>query len=135
MSNIADSSQCDDEISTIFRNKYNHLYNSVSYNNNDMKSVLTELGCNIKWSTITETCTSSDHYTTDDVSMAFRRLKPHKLDGVEDVSLDFLINGCHKLFVHLTLLFNIMLQHGVSPRNMLLSIRVPIPKNRETIGK
>jgi len=61
-------------------------------------------------------------------SSAIHRLKPHKADAVGDVSSDLLINGCHKLFVHLTLLFNIMLRHGVSPRNMLLSTLVPIPK-------
>jgi len=58
-------------------------------------------------------------------------LKPHKADEVEDVSSDLLINGCHKLFVYLTLLFNIMVRHGVSPRNMALSTLVPIPKNRK----
>ena len=58
-------------------------------------------------------------------------MKHHKADGFEDISSDLLINGCHKLFVHLTLLFNIMLRHGVSPRNMLLSTLVPIPKNRK----
>ena len=31
------------------------------------------------------------------------RLKPHKADGVEDVSSDLLINGYHKLFIRLTL--------------------------------
>jgi len=73
-----------------------------------MKSVLNELYCNIKSSCITGTC------TTDGVSSAIHRLKPYKEDKVEDVSSDIRINGCHKLFVHFTLLFNIMLQHGAS---------------------
>jgi len=126
MPNIVDSAQGDSEICTIFRNKYNDLYSSVSYNSQDMKSGLNELDGNIKSSCTTGTCKSLHDCTNDDVSSAIHRLKSHKADGVEDVSLDLLINGCHKLFVHLTLLFNIMLRHGVSPRNMALSTLVPI---------
>ena len=48
MPNIVDSAQGDNEICTIFRNKYNDLYNSVSYNNHDMKRVRTELDGNIE---------------------------------------------------------------------------------------
>ena len=100
-----------------------------------MKSILNELDGNIKSSSITGICKSPHHCTTDDVRSAIHGLKPHKAVGVEDVSSDLLINGCHKLFVHLTLLFNIMLRHGVSPRNMLLSTLVPIPKNTKHMGK
>ena len=135
MSNIVDSAQDDNKICTVFSNKYNDFYNSVSYNSQDMKSVLNELNGNIKSSCISVTCKSSHHCTTDDVNSAIHRLKPHKADGVEDVSSDLLINGYHKLYVHLTLLFNIMLRHGVSPRNMLLSTLVPILKNRKKISK
>jgi len=45
--NSIDSAQGNDEISSIFRNKYNDLYNSVCYNSQDMKRVLNELDCNI----------------------------------------------------------------------------------------
>jgi len=114
MPNIVNSPQGDNEICTIFRNKYNDLYNTVSYNSQDMKSVLNELDCNIKSSCVTGTCKSSHHCTTDDVSIAIRRLKLHKADGFEYVLSDLLINGCHKLFVHLTLFFNIRLRYGVS---------------------
>jgi len=65
MPNIVNSAQGDNEICTIFRNKYNDLYNSVSYNSQDMKSVLNELDCNIKSSCIIVTCKSSHHCTTD----------------------------------------------------------------------
>lgn len=130
MPNVVDGAQGDDEINTIFRNKYNDLYNSVSFNIHDMKSVQNELDCEIKASCITGSCKSTHDFTIDDVSCAIRRLKPHKADGVEDVSSEILINGCHKLSVHLTMLFNIMLRHGVCPRKMLLSTLVPIPKNR-----
>ena len=113
MPNIVNSAQGDNEICTRFRNKYNDLYNSVSYNSQDMKKkkhILNELDCNIKSSCITGTRKSSHHCTNDDVGSDIHRLKPHKADGVEDVSSDLLINGYHKLYVHLTLLFNIMLR-------------------------
>ncbi len=37
---------------------------------------------------------------------------------------------CQVTHVHLSMLFNTMLIHGVSPRNMLMSTLVPIPKNK-----
>ena len=86
MPNIVNSAQGDNEMCTIFRNKYNDLYNSVYYNSHDMKSVLNELDCNIKSSCIIGTFKSSHHCTTDDVSSAIHRLKPHKAGEVESVS-------------------------------------------------
>jgi len=51
----------------------------------------------------------------------------------ENAYPDALINGCFELYVHLALLFNVMLLHGDSPNNMLLSTLVPITKNYRAI--
>ena len=48
MLDIIDSAHGGNGICTVFRNKYNDLYNSVSYNNHDMKRVRTELDGNIE---------------------------------------------------------------------------------------
>jgi len=133
MPNVDDDAQCDDKISRLFADNYNNLYNSVSYDVNDMQDLINELECSIENDCGNNacTCTSSHVITCDDVTDAVLRLKPHKADGVEDASSDILINGCNELFVHLSLLFNIMLRHGQCPRNMLLTTLVPIPKNRK----
>ncbi len=47
----------------------------------------------------------------------------------------YLINGCDSLFVYLTMNFNAMLIHGISPESILLGTMVPIPKNkRQSLG-
>ncbi len=43
---------------------------------------------------------------------------------------DHLINGCDSLYVYLTMIFNAMLIHGISPESMLLGTMIPIPKNK-----
>ena len=64
------------------------------------------------------------------MTCAIGRMKPFKADGLEATSSDILINACTELHVHLGLLFNSMLIHGVSPCNLLISTLVPIPKNK-----
>ncbi len=51
-------------------------------------------------------------------------------DGTEGLCSDHLINGCDSLYVYLTMIFNAMLIHGISPESILLETMVPIPKNR-----
>ena len=58
------------------------------------------------------------------------RMKLFKADGIEATSSDILINACTELHVHLGLLLNSMLIHGISPCNLLISTLVPIPKNK-----
>jgi len=41
-----------------------------------------------------------------------------------------LLNGCHSLFTHISLLFSALLRHGVTPNNILLATLVPVAKNK-----
>ncbi len=43
---------------------------------------------------------------------------------------DNIFHGTHSLYVLLTIVFNTMLIHGVSPDSMILGSMVPIPKNK-----
>ena len=43
---------------------------------------------------------------------------------------DALLNGCHSLFIHISLLFSALLRCGVTPNNILLATLVSIPKNK-----
>ncbi len=44
---------------------------------------------------------------------------------------DNIIHGTHSLYVLLTIVFNDMLIHGVSPDSMILGTMVPIPRNKK----
>ncbi len=57
-------------------------------------------------------------------------LKHGKTDGTEGLYSDHLINGCDSLYVYLTMIFNAMLIHGISPESMLLGTMIPISKNK-----
>ncbi len=64
-----------------------------------------------------------------DVVKAINHLIYGKSDGEEGLWSDHLIHGTHNLYMMLTLLFNMMLVHGIGPKSMLLGTIVPIPKN------
>ncbi len=51
--------------------------------------------------------------------------------GKEALMSDNIIHGTHSLYVLLTIVFNAMLIHGVSPDSMILGTMVPIPKNKK----
>ena len=74
----------------------------------------------------------NDKYTISvhDVSNAVLHKKKGKGDGHEGLCSDNIINAPHSLFVILTLIYNAMLVHGLSPDSMILGTMVPIPKNR-----
>ena len=65
-----------------------------------------------------------------DVIKAISHLKHGKSDGHGGLCSDSIINAPHSLIVILTLIYNAMLVHGVSPDSMILGTMVPIPKNR-----
>jgi hypothetical protein len=92
LSNVVDDTHGDKDITNTFANKYKHLYNSVSYDVNDMNVVSNELENNIAISCKTSAYKASHTITVDDVTNAVLRLKPHKADGIENISSDALIN-------------------------------------------
>jgi len=94
-------------------NKYKHLYNSVTYDVNDINRVRNELEKYIAIS-----CKASHTINVDYVRNVVLRLKPHKAHGIENVSSDAITSGCFELYVHLALLSNAMILYGVSPNNM-----------------
>ena len=69
----------------------------------------------------------------DDTVKGVRRLKLGKSDGEEGLSSDHIINGPRLLYVLLTIVFNSMLIHGVSPESMLVGTMIPIPKDRRQL--
>ena len=119
----------DTNISNYLSDKYKKLYNSVSCNVNNMQDLVSNTDklivqkCNSK-------CYSNHSFNVKNVTEAVKLLKRNKSDGVSQWS-DSIINGCHKLFVYLNLLYNSMLKHCFSPVNLLVSTVIPIPKNNK----
>ncbi len=118
----------EEEISRqVFGEKYNNVYISVPYSEDDMHSIKQEINDRLNM--------SNEIYKLDvhDVSKAVHRLKHGNFDGEECLNSDHIINGPHLLTVLLTCIFNCMLAHGVTPDSMLAGTMVPIPKGNISI--
>ena len=90
--NIVDNAQGDEEINSLFCEKYNALYNSVSYNVNEMNTLLDEININVN-----DKC---KHNLCNSATAAIRMLKPYETDGIETASSDILIHACPELYIH-----------------------------------
>ena len=95
-----------DDIANIFSDKYMELYNSVTYDTSEMKSIESSVLSRI----LNSSC--SDYIIT--VTDAY--LKSGKSDGSEGLSSDHFIHGTHRFYVILSILFTSMLSHGFSQK-------------------
>jgi hypothetical protein len=118
------------EICELFSHKYETLLNSVSYNTDDMNSILKSIDCDIDQSCNKDRCYSKHNINVNDLMEAVKELKPHKTDGNDGCQSNHLIHGTQRLYVLLSQLFTCMLKHGYAPDSFLLSTITSIPKNK-----
>ena len=122
--NVIDGSTGIKEISDIFANKYDTLYNSVSYNMNDLNALSKTIA-----SRILSVCTNHSHtITVHEVKNALAKLKLGKKEENGLFSNHF-IYGSDRLIIMITLLFNSMLVHGMAPENLILGTMIPLIKD------
>ena len=101
----------DDEIAQLFSDKYNHLYNSVSYDVDEMNVINTEINKQIKENVAYD-------ISVDEVIEGVQQLKLGKSDGEKGLNSNHIILGPKILFVLIALIFNSMLVHGFSRLNV-----------------
>ncbi|MCG8430991.1 MAG: reverse transcriptase family protein, partial [Candidatus Omnitrophica bacterium] len=111
--------------------KYERLYNSVSYNNGEMTMIKEEINTLIssRCNCTTATCRSLHGTTVADIKDAVGLLNWNKNDGLTGLSTNHLKRGTDRLFILISVLVTGILQHGYIPQEMLKSTIVPIPKN------
>ena len=128
---FVDDSHGSDNISKLFLSKYDELYNSVSYDHDQMNSLKSEINSRIE-----DYCNGNTHCGADhiiNVSQVLENIvfmKGNKHDGNVGHYSDHVIQGTRKLHVYLSLLFTTILSHGFPPQGMCISTLVPIPKNQ-----
>jgi len=127
--NTVDGENGEGNISQLFASNYKELYNSVSYNVNDMQNILDVVDNGIIDCCSTGKCRVPHHIEVTDVKSAINKLKCNKADGVTNLMSDALLNSPLSLTTHLSLLFSACIIHGFTPENMLLSTLIPIPKS------
>ena len=113
----------------VFKEKYDHLYNSVSFDECEMQALMSKVKDMSSSSCAVGICYDDHVITVTDVSKAISKLKVGKSDALEGLYSDHFKNAPIDLHVHIALLLSSMLIHGTSPMDMLLSVLVPIPKN------
>ena len=119
-----------EEIAEIFGDKYEALYNSVSYNNHDMNKIYKEIETRIE-NGCPDSHIQSNHahsITVKEVKEAAMMLKLGKKEENGLFSNHFKY-GSERLYIILTLLFNSMLSHGIAPDELLLGTMIPLIKD------
>ena len=123
----------DDDITQVFFDKYNILFNSVRYNYNSLNILLGDNMRDVKQHCID--CSDDDYVyshkhvvTIDNVQEAIHKLKSGKSDCVDSMMSVNLLHSTNRLFQYIACLFTTMLCHGIAPTGFLLSKLVHIPK-------
>ena len=110
------------DISKLFLEKYRSLYNSVPTDENELNSLRDVIDSNI---------TEQIYITPDIIRICICKLKAGKDDGDIGFKSDHIINGTHRLYVLLSLLYNLMFYRGHTPADLLKSTIVSIPKDNK----
>ena len=137
LANCIDKKTGSESIAELFSEKYRELYNSVSYELEQMATISNDNKSDITMYCMNDTrCIENDNIvhthcvTHDQVQCAVNKIKPGKSDCIDGMLSDHLKNGTKKLNIYISLLFTCMLIHGTAPGGLLLSKLVTIPKNK-----
>ena len=102
------------------------IYTSVPTNDEELNLINEDINNLIRASNENEYC----YISPDVVRLCITRLKPTKTDGDTDFNSNHLINGTHRLYTILCLLFNSMITHGYYPKELVKSTIISIPKDK-----
>ena len=111
------------DIANMFASKYENIYNSVPYDQNDMNDIQNELTSRIKMQNSLD-----NSIEKDDVAEAIRELKYNKNDGDKRLSTNHLKFAGDDLHLHLSRLLSCIVMHGSVPDDLLQCTTIPIPK-------
>jgi hypothetical protein len=116
-----------ENISNVFANKFNTVFNCVNYSEMEMDSLKSNINAlSIERSNDIDSCLID----FSEMDILVKKLKAGKSDGNIGLYSDHIIHGTSTLFSYLTLLFNIMIVHGFSPNDMCVGTMIPIPKGK-----
>ena len=109
----------DKEIAHHFADKFSSLYNSVSYDNDDISSCSKDTDSDIVNNCSRGFCDKNmKTINVHNVTVALRTLNAGKKDGTFNLLTDHLIRGTCRLWVLLSLLFSSMCIHGFNPSDI-----------------
>ena len=119
------------DIADVFADKYNTLYNSVSYCTAEMDELKRDVNISIMSDATGSNIGVQQSISADDVVRGVGEMKSGKSDSNHQFYTDHLLHGPQRLYVLLSMLFTAMLVHGVIPSDISVSTLIPIPKNKK----
>ena len=117
-----------EQIATLFADKYQHLYNTVPYDVDEMNDIRLELETMVG----SEYCDEHFIVREDEIANAISDLKFNKNDGNTGLSTNHLKYACREIDCHLSMLFSSILIHGYASADLLRGTTIPIPKGRNS---
>ncbi len=111
----------EDEICSMWQDHYHNLFNSVT--NTDDKIEVIDYISNIPF-------TSDILVQVSEIAVAIKDLPNGKSPGHDGLSCEHFKHASHRLSVLLSCLFSGMLIHGHMPNDMMLTLLVPVVKNK-----
>ena len=122
------------DITNIFNNKYESLYNAVGYSINDLSRLSAEINTRIE-NGCKDNLNINNHkpkINMKDVENALDSLKQDKKEE-NGLNSNHFRHGTKRLNIILALFFNSLLVHGIAPDELLLGTMIPLIK--DTRGK
>ena len=105
----------------------------MSYNAEQLQNVANVSDKNIQDVCCKEKYYSKHKYEFKELKEAISCLKEHKINSDGEFYSYPILHGSDKLKVHLMLLFNSMVVHGIYPDEFFKSVIIPIPKNKRNL--
>ena len=115
-------------VANLFADKFCNIFNSIGYDKNEMDNIMAD--CNELLMQSSEKDISKCLVTELEIVTIIKNLKKGKSDGNIGLFSDHIIQGTPKLFGLLKILINLMIIHGISPKDLLIGTIIPIPKNK-----
>ena len=119
-------------IANLFANKFKDLFNIVSYDDAEIKTLKNSINTKIVDRCLGHSCSQCGNHkiTPADVKNAINKLKNNKKDGNVELMSNHIIEAGDRLNVYLSLLLTAMIAHGNSPDGMMWSTLAPTPKGK-----
>lgn len=110
----------DDNIAALWKEHFNNMYNSVVDIDSKVSFYRRIDSGNVK--------KLNDNISVSDVCDVVRKQKRGKATGLDGIAMEAYIFADSKLFIHLSLLFNLFLNHCHIPAALMQSVVVPLVK-------
>ena len=115
-------------IADLFYGKFKTVYTSVPYDQADLQDINATINDLLDKDYRVFENGDDKCLSVDNIIKLVHKIKAGKHDGNNGPTSDCIINGSHRLFIYLSLLYRGMLTHCCIPKDLLVGTMFPLPK-------